>query len=332
MRTMELEELTAALAGPTKPDREAVLASFRRKHRRKKVKRRLWWLGGLAACAVVALTFVTTGQTRPRTSVTVSPAGCGPAPLAQSLARARQAGASILIAYGSPTGTTAGSGYQGVVLRSVQMLSGPAIASGTTAWADATATGAGAGPTAARMPSGQMLAIAWPAAVVGSQVGPIVRTARVRGGNVLLTRSGCQDVATLAAAPNGNPGPAASTGGAPAPDGLYALPLRSVEQAATSPLAEGPGDTTKPAPTTPATLPSPGDGSATAGNSRNNGNGDNAGNAGNGDNAGTAGNGDNAGTAGNGDNAANSGNTGNGNANGNGKTTGKARVKGNGNG
>src|SRR6185437_4508276 len=88
MRTMELEELTAALAGPTKPDREAVLASFRRKHHKTKVKRRLWWLGGLAACVVVALTFVTTGQTRPRTSVAVSPAGCAPAPLAQSLARA----------------------------------------------------------------------------------------------------------------------------------------------------------------------------------------------------------------------------------------------------
>src|SRR4051794_3094190 len=325
MRTMELEELTAALAGPTKPDREAVLASFRRKHRRKKVKRRLWWLGGLAACAVVALTFVTTGQIRPRTSVTVSPAGCAPAPLAQSLARARQAGASILIAYGSPTGTTAASGYQGVVLRSVRMLSGPPIASGTTAWADATATGAGTGPTAARMPSGQMLAIAWPAAVVGSQGGPIVHTAPVRSGNVLLTRSGCQDVATLAAVPNGNPGTGASTGGAPAPDGLYAIPLRSVEQAATSPLAEGPGDTNKPGPTTPATLPSPGNGNTNTGNSRDKGNGDNAGNAGDSNNAGTAGNGGNSENSGNGGN-------GNANGNGNGKTTGKAKAKGKGDG
>jgi hypothetical protein len=270
---MELEELTAALAEPTKPDREAVLASFRRKHRRKKVKRRIWWLGALATCAVVALTFVTTGQIRPRTSVTVSPAGCAPAPLAQSLARARQAGASILIAYGSPTGTTAASRYQGVVLHSVRMLSGPAIASGTIAWADATATGAGTGPAATRIASGQMLAIAWPAAVVGSEVGPIMHTALVRGGNVLLARSGCQDVASLAAAPNATAGTVAASGGGSA-DGWYAIPLRTVEQAATTSLAgtwrsghpSGPKSSTptKAATPSPAAGPSAGNGNGAA--------------------------------------------------------------------
>jgi hypothetical protein len=267
MRAMELEELTAALAAP-KPDREAVLASFRRKHHWKRVKRRLWCFGGLAACVVVALTFVTFGQTRPRTSVTVSPAGCAPAPLAQSLAQARQAGASILIAYGSPTGTTAASGYQGVVLHSVQMLSGPAIASGTTAWADGTGLRGGTGAMPAKVTSGQMLAIAWPAAVVGSEIGPLLRTAPVRGGNVLLTRSGCQDVASLTAPP-GLAG-AVVPGSQSAPDGLYAIPLRIVEQAAASPLARSRGVGRQPAPT-PASNPSTASSSTANGNRNANG-------------------------------------------------------------
>jgi len=174
-------------------------------------------------------------QSRLRSSVTVSNAGCSSTPLAQSLARARQAGASIFIAYGSPTGKTADSGYQGLVLRSVQMLTGPVIASGTTAWTDGTAIRAGTDPVAARATGGQVLAIAWPAAVVGTAVGPIVHTAPVIGGNVILTRSGCGDMANLAAPPNPDPG-TVSAGGESAPDGLYAIPLRTVEQAAASPL------------------------------------------------------------------------------------------------
>jgi hypothetical protein len=327
MRTMELEELTAALAGP-KPDREAVLTSFRLKHRRRKTRRRLWWFGGVAACLVVAVTFIMTGQARPRTSVTVSPAGCAPAPLAQSLARARQAGASILIAYGSPTGTTAGSGYQGVVLHSVRMLSGPVIASGTTAWADGRAISAGTGPAVARITSGQMLAIAWPAAVAGSEVGPIVHTAPVMGGNVILTRSGCEDVASLAAPPNPNLGPAATAGGAAAPDGLYSIPLRSVEQAAASPPAPGQGAGRHSAPA-PATLPSPGNGSGNAGNR------DAGGDAGKtSKGAGASGNSGNAGNAGNSGSAGSSGSAGDGSGNGNGsgKAKSQSRAKGNGNG
>jgi hypothetical protein len=255
MSMMDLEELTAALGGP-KPDRQAVLASFRRKHRRRKARRRLCWLGGITACAVVALTFVLTGQSRPRGSVTVSPAGCASASLAQSLARAREAGASIFTAYGSPTGRTADSGFQGVVLRSVRMLSGPVIASGTTAWTDGTAISAGTGPAAVRATGGPVFAIAWPAAVVGSAVGPIVHTAPVMGGNVILTRSGCWDMANLAAPPNPGPG-TVPPGGGSAPDGLYAIPLRTVEHAAASPLAGS--DQAGPQPTVPAqgSTPSP---------------------------------------------------------------------------
>jgi hypothetical protein len=268
---MDLEELTAALTGP-KPDRGAVLASFRRKHRRRKARRRRCWFCGFAAgvvvAAVAALVFISMAQSRLRSSVTVSPAGCSSTPLAQSLARARQAGASIFIAYGSPTGKTADSGYQGLVLRSVQMLTGPVIASGTTAWTDGTAIRAGADPVAARATGGQVLAIAWPAAVVGSAVGPIVHTAPVIGGNVLLTRSGCGDMANLAAPPNPDPG-TVSAGGESAPNGLYAIPLRTVEQAAASPLTGS--RQANPQPTVPAQTitPSP---AVNAGNSGTSGN------------------------------------------------------------
>jgi hypothetical protein len=98
-----------------------------------------------------------------------------------------------------------------------------------------------------------MLAIAWPASVVGSTVGPILHTAPVRGGNVLLTRSGCQDVASLAALPG--PAGAVIPGSQPVPDGLYAIPLRTVEQAAAGPLAQGRGNGHQATPT-PASNPS----------------------------------------------------------------------------
>ena len=271
MRTMDLDELTAALAGP-KPDREAVLTSFQRKHRKEKTKRRLWWAGGLAACAAVVLTVATMSQPQPRGSVTLSPAGCAPGPLAQSLAQARQDGASILLAYGSPTGETSGSRYQAVVLRSVHMLSGPAIASGTTAWSDGTTLSGRLGATGTA--AGQLLAIAWPAAVAGSTVGPVVHTAPVRDGNVILTRSGCQDMTSLAAVPSSGQGIA--PGGGPAPDGLYAIPLPFVEQAAASPLtaASGGGQASPSSGGTTTATPSPtaGPGNGTA-NGNSNGNG-----------------------------------------------------------
>jgi hypothetical protein len=317
MRTVELDELTAALAGP-RPDRATVLASFHRKHRRTKAKRRLWWASGFAACLVVALAIVTTTQSRPHSSVTTSPspAGCSPAPLAQSLAQAQQAGASILLAYGSPTGQTAGTGYQAVVLSSVRMLSGPVIASGTTAWTDGTAISAGTGPAA----GGPVLAIAWPAAVAGSAVGPIVHTAPVVGGNVILTRSGCGDVANLAALPNPGPGMLPPSR-EPATDGLYALPLRVVEQAVARPLPKSRKAAQQAVPT-PTSSPSPGPSPSP---SQGNGNG----NSGNGN--GTASSGAGAGN-GDGNGSGQSKGNGNGAGNGSGQSNGKVKGKGNGNG
>lgn len=258
---IDVEELTAALAGP-RPDREAVLASFHRKHRRRKARRRACWAGGLAACVAVALTIVTTAQPRPGSGPTAaSPAGCAPASLARSLAGARQAGASILEAYGSPSGATAAnSRYRALVLNSVRTLSGPVIASGTIAWTDGTAIGAGTAATATA--GGEVLAIAWPAAVIGSAVGPVVRTAPVVAGNVIFT-SGCAGVASR---PDGQLAITLS--------GRYAVPLRIVERAAVSPLAGSPGAVRQGVATsapTPASNPSPA--SSASGSSTANGNG-----------------------------------------------------------
>jgi hypothetical protein len=262
MRTLDVEELTAALAGP-RPEREAVLESFRRKHRRRKARRRLCWAGGLTGCALVACAIAVTGVARPHDSVMVSPADCAPVSLAQSLAGARQAGASILVAYGSPAGPAAtsghpaASGYQAMMLHSVRTLSGPVIPSGTIAWTEG-APAAG---------DGQVLAIAWPAALVGSAVGPVVRTAPVIGGNVIVADPGCRGAASLAARPS--PGQQWTLSGEAAPGGRYAIPLRVVEAAATSPAGADPADppSTMPA---PASIGTPGSGKAspvaTAGN------------------------------------------------------------------
>jgi hypothetical protein len=343
MRTLEVEELTAALTGP-RPDRESVLTSFHRKHRRRKAKRRLGWFSGVAVCGAVIVILATAGQSRPDNQMAVSPAHCAPVSLAQSLAGARQAGASILVAYGSPAGRTAGSGYQAVVLHSVRTLSGPVIASGTIAWADGTAIGGGtsSSPVATQATSGQLLAIAWPAALVGSAVGPVVRTAPVIGGNVIVTRSGCWDAVNLATRPHLGVPPGAPSG-EPAPDGLYAIPLQVVAEAAVSPLATGnqglrQGSPRRTVPA-PASSPSPGSkatGSAGNGNAGGSANGSGSGNtntSGNTNgNSGGSGSGNangNSGGSGNGNGNANSSGSnanGNGSANGNGKAIGKATI------
>lgn len=238
MRMMDLDALTAALAGP-KPDRGDVLSSFRRKHRRRKARQRLLCLGTVAVGVTVAIALATSGQSRPRQSAPFSSKECTPVALARSLAQARQSGASILIADESPTGRIAGSGYAAVVLHSVRTLSGPVVTSGTIAWTDGTAIG-GAGPAARTTGAtgGRVFAVAWPAALVGSAVGPVLRAAPVVAGNVMFTTSGCTDAANLPGSPSSGSGTAAA-GGAPAggadSTALHAVPLQTVEEAASPP-------------------------------------------------------------------------------------------------
>jgi len=238
---MDLDELTAALAGP-KPDRGDVLASFRRKHRRRKARQRVLCLGVVAVGVTVTIALATSGQSRLRQSVTLSSEGCTPVALAHSLGQARQSGASILIADESPTGGTSGSGYAAVVLHSVRTLSGPVVTSGTIAWTDGTAIG-GAGPASRTTGAtgGRVFAIAWPAALVRSAVGPVLRTAPVVAGNVMFTTSGCTDAANVPGSPSSGSG--ATAGSAPAGSAdstaLYAVPLQTVEEAAGIPPGNG---------------------------------------------------------------------------------------------
>jgi hypothetical protein len=238
---IDLDELTAALAGP-KPDRGDVLASFRRKHRRRKARQRLLFLSAVAVGVTATIALATSGPSRPRQSVTLSAKECTPVALAHSLAQARQSGASILIADESPTDRTAGSGYAAVVLHSVRTLSGPVVTSGTIAWTDGTAIGgAGPAPRTTGATADRVFAIAWPAALVGSAVGPVLRAAPVVDGNVMFTTSGCTHAADLPGSLSSGSRTAtaggAQVGGADS-TALYAVPLQTVEEAAVSP----PGD------------------------------------------------------------------------------------------
>jgi hypothetical protein len=154
------------------------------------------------------------------------------------------------------------------VLRSVRTLSGPVVGSGTVAWTDGT-TGGGTDDPAARgtgTTGTRVLAIAWPAALAGSPVGPVLRAAPLVGDNVMFPASGCTDVADLP-----HPG-AVTSGGAPAggidATTLYAVPLRTVEEAAVSPANGGqPGDQVSPSPAAAAKGgdQSPGSGATNAG-------------------------------------------------------------------
>ena len=239
---MDLDELTAVLAGP-KPDRAAVLASFRRKQRRRRTRQRLCWTGAVAVGATVTIALVTHGPWRPRGPAALSSPGCTQASLAHSLVTARQAGASILIAFESSAGRTDSSGYTAVVLHSVRTLSGPVVSSGTVAWTDGTTGGGADDPARGTGTTGtRVLAVAWPAALAGSPVGPVLRAAPVIGENVMFPASGCTNMADLPRPPSGGLG-VVTSGDAPA-GGVdattsYAVPLRTVEEAAVSPAGSG---------------------------------------------------------------------------------------------
>jgi hypothetical protein len=282
MITMDADDLTAALAGTPKPGRDEVLGSFDRKHRRKKTERRLFWVGGVTACAVAAAAVVTMVQPWSSGPVIADPAVCGPAHMTQTFAQAKNAGASILIADAVPAARDGASGYTAVLLRTVRTLSGPAIAAGTIAWSHEKAAGT----------SGKFFAVVWPQRA--GTVGPIIRTAPVVGDHVYFSSYGCRDAASV-------PTPTSSgqsLGGPAGLDGSYAISLGTVEAAAAGSLINGQGDQDQPA------SPAPGDGSRSGDsgnqNAGNNQGGDSQGNnspnpSPSQDNAGNSGNGNNQG-------------------------------------
>jgi hypothetical protein len=181
-----------------------------------------------------------------------SPASCTGAPLKAQLAGAVQAGASLIVAAGTPTGrsvpanqATAGApALYAMTLTSVQTLRGPAVASGTTGWVQGPGHGTTATPenSALLAPGGMLFAIAWPPAAAGARVGPVLQLAPVVGTNVVFTPYACwnltgllpgqyQESTSLRPVQGG-----ANYGGThqAAENGLYTVPLGTVRQIAAS--------------------------------------------------------------------------------------------------
>lgn len=177
---------------------------------------------------------------------------CTGAPLKSQLATAVQGGASVIVATGtlagrSVTGHPAVAGppaFAAITLRSVQTLRGPAVASGSTAWIPGPAPGATVNPvnSALLAPGGRLFAIVWPKTATHYLVGPTLQLAPVVDADVVFTPDACwnltglqpdqyQESAPLRSVPGGT-----NFGGAhqAAENGLYTVPLATVEQIAES--------------------------------------------------------------------------------------------------
>lgn len=241
---MDLDQLAAALAQHG-ADPEPVMAAFRAKRRRRARNRNLTIGGGLAAVAIVAgVAAAQPWATAPRPAGTAQPTGqavgngCASISLPETLAMARQGGASVIVADGSLTGKTAlNEIYHEMILRSVQTLSGPAIATGSTGWIESSRGPAGPIPGADAgtlwATDGRLFAIAWPARETGTAVGPVLRVAPVVDGQVIFSSAGCWDTAGLPTRPYSGqlaeiPGSNSYTRAAPG--GFHAVPLTTVEQ------------------------------------------------------------------------------------------------------
>lgn len=250
---MDREQLMAALAMHD-ADPDAVMVSFRTKRRRRARNRGLAACGGLAAVGIVAAVAVLKpwASALPPTAAhgtsgppTTSPAsGCASVSMPDTLATARRGGASVIVAVGSLTGKTAVSGgqvYYQMSLRSVRTLSGPPIASGSTGWIGSTRGPAGPIPSADAGAlwgaDGRLFAIAWPARVTGTTVGPVLHLAPVVGSRVILSSAGCWDSAGLPSRPFR--GRLAEIPGSKSylratPGGFHAVPLATIERLARS--------------------------------------------------------------------------------------------------
>lgn len=250
---MDREQLMAALAQHD-ADPGAVMAAFRAKRRRRARNRSLAVCGGLAAVGIVAATAVLqpwasapspTAAGRSSGPPNSFPAsGCASVPLPETLATARRSGASVIVAVGSLTGKTAvsdGQVYYQMLLRPVRTLSGPPIASGSTGWIGSTRGPAGPIPSADAGAlwgaDGRLFAIAWPARLTGTTVGPVLHVAPVAGSRVILSSAGCWDSTGLPSRPyHGRLAeiPGSKSYMRAAAGGFHAVPLTTIEQLASS--------------------------------------------------------------------------------------------------
>ncbi len=222
---MDIEELTAALRDPEHaPEPGTVLAALERKRRHR--TRQRWSVAGgcLAAAAVIAAAVVVLPRTQnpgsssasagraifapgssphsaangaragqPQSAAGASANACTPLSLAQRAADAVRSGGSVVVADASASGLAA-DGRERVVLRDVQTLRGPRIASGATGEALPGFTSGGL--------HGQVFAIVLPAATAGGQAteapaAGTVLAAPVSGGTVRFAGAGCWGTADL---------------------------------------------------------------------------------------------------------------------------------------
>ena len=177
---------------------------------------------------------------------------CISMPLRSQLAAAVQGGASVIVATGTLTGKSvtvdkAAAGapaFYAMTLQSVQTLRGPAVASASTEWIPGPAPGTPASPenSALLAPGGRLFAIAWPKAATHDLVGPTLQIAPIVGADVVFTPYGCWDVSGLLPGQYQESTPlwpvphGANFGGEhqAAENGLYTVPLATVEQIAAS--------------------------------------------------------------------------------------------------
>jgi hypothetical protein len=236
---MNVEQLTAALsmhdAAP-----EAVLAALRAKQRRA-VRQRGLVVGGVAVAvaAVLVVTLRPWASAIPAASAPPDAAnGCAVVSLADTLAMARQGGASVIIATGTLTGRTAQDAqiYHQMRLSAVRTLSGAPLTGGT-AWVDSGQGPAGPIPSADAGAlwgnDGRLFAIAWPARQAGTTVGPVLRIAPIVGDQVIFSSAGCWDTTGLPSqAYHGQLAeiPGTDSYARAAAGGLHAVPLTTVEQ------------------------------------------------------------------------------------------------------
>jgi hypothetical protein len=177
---------------------------------------------------------------------------CTGAPLKSALAAAVKGGASLIVATGTLTGSTAtgdpatdgAPAFYAMRLESVQTLRGPAVASGSTAWIPGPSSGTPASPanSAVLAPGGRVFAVVWPKAATRDLGGPALRLAPIVGTDVVFTPYLCWDLTGLMpdqyqeSTPLWTVPGRVNFGGVhqAAENGIYVLPLATVIQIAES--------------------------------------------------------------------------------------------------
>jgi hypothetical protein len=206
---MDVDQLNAAMSAHD-PDVEAVLRTVRAKQH---ARRRRWLVlgAGVVAClllvsAAALLRRDDDGPSRPAPPAQVAD-GCASMPLGETLAKAKSAGASIVIARATLTGRIAQVGlvYDELALHTVRTISGPAVAADSAGWVSGAQGPAGPVPGADAgalwAPDGWLFAIAWPRAVTNTTVAPILRVAPLVDNQVILSSAGCWGATGLSTQP-----------------------------------------------------------------------------------------------------------------------------------